>query len=63
MDLRLGFLKVIYSGSQQVDKTHKIRLTKSKVPVAYGRNSVSDLVSRNDVATIGRIDKKTWRKC
>ena len=40
--------------------------TKPKVPVAYGRNSVSDLASSNDVATNGvngRIVKKTWCKC
>ena len=40
--------------------------TKSKVPVAYGRNSVSDLASSNDVATngvYGRIGNKTWCKC
>ena len=39
---------------------------KSKVPVVYGRNSVSDLASRNDVATNGvngRIVNKTWCKC
>ena len=40
--------------------------TKSKVPVAYGKNSVSDLASRHDVATNvvdGRIGNKTWCKC
>ena len=40
--------------------------TKSKVPVAYGRNSVSDLTSSNDVATNGvngRIGNKFWCKC
>ena len=40
--------------------------TKSKVLVAYGRNSVSDLASSNDVATNGlngRIGNKTCCKC
>ena len=40
--------------------------TKSKLPVAYGRNSVRDLASSNDVATNdvnGRIDNKTLCKC
>ena len=40
--------------------------TKSKVPVAYGRNSVSDLASINNVATNGvnsRIGNKTSCKC
>ena len=37
--------------------------TKLKVPVAYGRNSVSDLASSNDVTrngVNGRISNKTW---
>ena len=40
--------------------------TKSKVPVAYDRNSVSDLASSNDVdrnVVIGRIGNKNWCKC
>ena len=39
---------------------------KLKVPVFYGRNSVSDLACSNDVATNGvngRIGYKTWCKC
>ena len=38
-----------------------IELTKSKVPVAYGRNSMSELASSNDVATnrvAGRMGNK-----
>ena len=37
--------------------------TKSKVPVAYGRNSVRDLARSNDVATNGVNGNKTWYKC
>ena len=39
---------------------------KWKFPVAYGKNSVSDLASSNDVTTNGvngRIGNKTWCKC
>ena len=39
---------------------------KSKVPVAYGKNSVSDLGISNDVTTNDvnvRIGNKTWWKC
>ena len=47
---------------------HTLEKTKSKVSVAYGRNSVSDLASCNDVATNGvngriRISNKTCCKC
>ena len=41
---------------------HTLEPTKSKVPVAYGRNSVSDLASSNDAPTNGvngRIGNKT----
>ena len=40
--------------------------TKSKVPVAYGRNSMSDVASSSNAATNdvdGRIGNKTWCKC
>ena len=33
--------------------SYTLELTKSKVPVAYGRNSVSDLASSDDVTTNG----------
>ena len=39
---------------------------KSKAPVVYGRNSMSNLDSCNDTATNdvdGRIGSKTWCKC
>ena len=39
---------------------------KNKVPVTYGRNSVSDLASSSDVAingVNGRIGNKTWCNC
>ena len=45
---------------------YSLELTKSEVPVAYGRNSVSHLTSSNDVATNGvngRISNKSWCKC
>ena len=47
-------------------KSYSLAPTKSKVPVAYGRNSVSDLASSNDSVTNdvdGRINNKTWFKC
>ena len=47
-------------------KPYSLEPIKSKVPVAYGRNSVSDLDSSNDVATNGvngRIGNKSWCKC
>ena len=47
-------------------KLYTLEPTKSKVPVAYGRNSVSDLASSSDVATNGvngRTGNKTWCKC
>ena len=55
------------------DLRQKIRLVtihfepkKIKVPVTYGRNSVSNLASSNNVATNGvngRTGNKTWCKC
>ena len=45
---------------------YTLETTKSKVPVGYGRNSVSDLASSNDVTkngVNGRIGNKTWCKC
>ena len=50
---------------KMTDRPHTLDATKSKVPVAYGRNSVSDLASSNDVATngvYGRTGNKTWCK-
>ena len=47
-------------------QSYSLEPTKSKVPVAYGRNSVSDLASSNDLATndvYGRTGCKTWCKC
>ena len=47
-------------------KPYSLEPIKSKIPVAYGRNSVSDLDSSNDVATNGvngRIGNKSWCKC
>ena len=44
---------------------HSLELTKSKVPVAYGRNSMSDLASSSYAGTNdvdGRIANKTWCK-
>ena len=41
---------------------YSLEPTKSKVPVAYGRNSMSDLASSNDAAANdvdGRIGNKT----
>ena len=43
-----------------------LTLDPTKVPVAYGRNSVNNLASSIDVATNGvngRIGNKTWCKC
>ena len=40
--------------------------TKSKVPVGYGRNSMSGLANSSNAATNdvdGRIGNKTWCKC
>ena len=40
--------------------------TKSKVPVGYGRNSMSDLANSSNAATNyvdGRMGNKTWCKC
>ena len=40
--------------------------TKSKVPVGYGRNSMSGLVNSSNAATNdvdGRTGNKTWCKC
>ena len=51
---------------KMTDRPHTLDATKSKVPAASGRNSVSDLTSSNDVATngvYGRIGNKTWCKC
>ena len=45
---------------------YSLEPTKSKVPVAYGRNSMSDLTSSSNAATNdvdGRIGNKTWCKC
>ena len=46
-------------------QSYTLEPEKSKVPVDYGKNSVSDLASSNDVATNGvdgRIGNKTWCK-
>ena len=43
-----------------------LELTISKVPIAYGRNTMCDLARNNNVTTNGvngRIDNKTWCKC
>ena len=45
---------------------HTLESTKSKIPVTYGKNSVSDLTNSNDIATNtmnGRIGSKSWCKC
>ena len=45
---------------------YSLEPTKSKVPVAYGRNSMSDLASSSNAVTNdvdGRIGNKTWCKC
>ena len=45
---------------------YSLEPTKSKVPVGYGRNSVSDLANSSNAATNdvdGRIGNKTWFKC
>ena len=45
---------------------YSLEPTKSKAPVDYGRNSVSDLANSSDAATNdvdGRIVNETWCKC
>ena len=45
---------------------YSLEPTKSKVPVGYGRNSMSDLANSSNAATNdvdGRIGNKTWCKC
>ena len=45
---------------------YSLEPTKSKVPVGYGRNSMSDLASSSNAATNDvddRIGNKTWSKC
>ena len=45
---------------------NSLKPTKSKVRVAYGKNSMSDLASNNDTAinyVNGRTDNKIWCKC
>ena len=45
---------------------YSIKPTKSEVPVAYDRNSLSDLGNSINAATNdmgGRIGNKTWYKC
>ena len=45
---------------------YSLEPTKSKVPVGYGRNSMSDLANSSNAATKdvdGRIGNKTWCKC
>ena len=45
---------------------YSLEPTKWKVPVGYGRNSVSDLANSSDAATNdvdGRIGNETWCKC
>ena len=44
---------------------YSLEPTKSKVPVGYGRNSMSDLANSSNAATNdvdGRIGNKTWCK-
>ena len=44
---------------------YSLELTKSKVPVGYGRNSMSDLTNSSNGATNdvdGRIGDKVWCK-
>ena len=45
---------------------YSLEPTKSKVPVGYGRNSMSDLANSSNAATNdvdGRIGNKIWCKC
>ena len=44
---------------------YSLEQTKSKVPVAYGKNFMSDLASSSNATTNddGRIGNKIWRKC
>ena len=61
------------SGTERITDFEKFDLqpyslepTKSKVPVGYGRNSVSDLPNSSNAATNdvdGGIGNKTWCKC
>ena len=44
---------------------YSLEQPKSKVPVAYGKNSMSDLASSSNATTNddGRIGNKIWCKC
>ena len=62
------YLRVVLSQKPKKWLTSKnlTEPTKSKVPVGYGRNSVSDLANSSNAATNdvdGRIGNKTWCKC